>query len=271
MFTALRTGEIDGAARPVPPELVQEWGDDPAIEMISAPTLWGVWLDINVAREPFDDRDLRRAITMAIDPTPMLDRVMLGQGQTGAHAWPHVDSFWTKPDLAAPNDPAAANTLLDELGYIDTDGDGLGDACDNDADGDTILNSNDNCPAVANTDQTDTDGDGVGDVDITKSIEFHKANGLEATMTVVSPPGRFGATILDGEKVTDFTEKPLGDGARINAGFFVCEPSVISRIDGDGCIFEQAPLKSLATDGQLGAFRHDGYWQPMGSEYQRCF
>ncbi len=125
MFTALKTGEIDGAARPVPPELVLQWQNDPDLELISAPTLWGVWLDINVAREPFDDRDLRRAITMAIDPTPMLDRVVLGQGKSGASSWPHVDSFWTKPDLAAPNDPEGAKALLDELGYVDTDGDGV--------------------------------------------------------------------------------------------------------------------------------------------------
>ncbi|MEM9814398.1 MAG: ABC transporter substrate-binding protein, partial [Pseudomonadota bacterium] len=125
MFTALKTGEIDGAARPVPPELVLEWIDDPDIEMISAPTLWGAWLDINVARAPFDDRELRRAITLAVDTAPMLERIMLGQGKPGTHSWPHVDSFWTKPDLAAPHDPATAMAILDERGYVDTDGDGM--------------------------------------------------------------------------------------------------------------------------------------------------
>ena len=108
-----------------------------------------------------------------------------------------------------------------------------------------------------------TYGDGVGDIDITQSIKFHKEQNREATMTVVSPPGRFGATILDGDRVSDFTEKPLGDGARINAGFFVCEPSVLSRIDGDDCTWEQGPLRGLSAAGQLSAFRHDGFWQPM--------
>ena len=82
-------------------------------------------------------------------------------------------------------------------------------------------------------------------------------------MTVVSPPGRFGATILDGDQVSDFTEKPMGEDARINAGFFVLEPSVLSRINGDDCVWEQEPLRGLSTDNQLNAFRHDGFWQPM--------
>ncbi|MEM9428472.1 MAG: ABC transporter substrate-binding protein [Pseudomonadota bacterium] len=125
MFTALKTGEIDGAARPVPPELVLEWMDDPDLEMISAPTLWGAWLDLNVMREPFADRDLRRAVTLAVDTEPMLERIMLGQGKPGTHAWPHVDSFWTKPDLSAGHDPAAAAEILDAKGYVDADGDGV--------------------------------------------------------------------------------------------------------------------------------------------------
>ncbi|MEM9900000.1 MAG: ABC transporter substrate-binding protein [Pseudomonadota bacterium] len=130
MFTALKTGEIDGAARPVPPELVLEWQDDPDLELISAPTLWGAWLDLNVTREPFADRDLRRAVTLAVDTAPMLDRIMLGQGKPGTHAWPHVDSFWTKPDLEAPHDPEAAAAILDEKGYVDADGDGMRDRPD---------------------------------------------------------------------------------------------------------------------------------------------
>jgi len=121
MFTALRTGEIDGAARPVPPELVVEWRDNPALEMISSPTLWGAWLDINVAREPFDNKRLRRAISLGVDTAPMLETIMLGQGKPGIHAWPHVDSFWTKPDLHAPYDPEAAMAILDEEGFVDTD------------------------------------------------------------------------------------------------------------------------------------------------------
>ncbi|MEM1341452.1 MAG: ABC transporter substrate-binding protein [Pseudomonadota bacterium] len=130
MFTALKTGEIDGAARPVPPELVLEWKDDPDLELISAPTLWGAWLDLNVTREPFADRDLRRAVTLAVDTAPMLDRIMLGQGKPGTHAWPHVDSFWTKPDLNAGYDPAAAAEILDAKGYVDADGDGMRDRPD---------------------------------------------------------------------------------------------------------------------------------------------
>lgn len=125
MFTALKTGEIDGAARPVPPELVLQWKNDPALEMISAPTLWGVWLDINVGRKPFDNRELRRALTLAVNPEPMLERVVLGQGKSGKHGWPHVDSFWTKPDLAAPYDPEQAKSIFDAEGYVDTDGDGM--------------------------------------------------------------------------------------------------------------------------------------------------
>ncbi|WP_349369115.1 ABC transporter substrate-binding protein [Salinarimonas sp.] len=127
MFTALKTGEIDGAARPVPPELVREWRDDPDLEMISAPTLWGAWLDLNVQRPPFDDRELRRAVTLAVDTAPMLERVMLGQGKPGTHSWPHVDSFWTKPDLHAGYDPASAAAILDAEGYVDADGDGTRD------------------------------------------------------------------------------------------------------------------------------------------------
>ncbi|MEM1149089.1 MAG: ABC transporter substrate-binding protein [Pseudomonadota bacterium] len=125
MFTALKTGEIDGAARPVPPELVVEWQDDPDLELVSAPTLWATLLDINFAREPFNDRELRRAITLAVDTAPMLDRILLGQGKPGTHSWPHVDSFWTDPTLNAPYDPDTARAILDAKGYIDTDGDGF--------------------------------------------------------------------------------------------------------------------------------------------------
>ncbi|MEO0385560.1 MAG: ABC transporter substrate-binding protein [Pseudomonadota bacterium] len=130
MFTALRTGEIDGAARPVPPELVREWQDDADLEMISAPTLWGVWLDLNFSRAPFDGRNVRRAITLAVDAEPMLERIMLGQGKPGTHAWPHVDSFWTDPTLDAPYDPALAIEILEAEGYIDVDGDGVREAPD---------------------------------------------------------------------------------------------------------------------------------------------
>ena len=108
-----------------------------------------------------------------------------------------------------------------------------------------------------------TYGDGVGDVDITASIAFHREQGADATMTVVTPPGRFGATVLDGDRVSAFEEKPRGDGGRINAGFFVCEPGVINHIEGDETVWEQQPLHSLAAKGGLAAWRHDGFWQPM--------
>lgn len=124
MFTALRTGEIDAAARSLPPELVGQWKADPKIEIATAPSLWGTWLDMNLGRKPFDNRELRQAVSLAVDPAPMLERIMLNMGKTGAHGWPHVDSFWTKPDLAVGYDVARANAILDEQGYKDTDGDG---------------------------------------------------------------------------------------------------------------------------------------------------
>jgi glucose-1-phosphate cytidylyltransferase len=108
-----------------------------------------------------------------------------------------------------------------------------------------------------------TYGDGVGDVDITALIASHRASGLEATLTGVQPPGRFGALNLDGNAITSFQEKPEGDGAWINGGFFVLEPSVFSRIEGDATIWERQPLESLARDRQLQIFRHHGFWRPM--------
>jgi len=101
-------------------------------------------------------------------------------------------------------------------------------------------------------------------VDIPALVEYHRASGREATLTAVQPLGRFGALQLgSGDAVERFHEKPLGDGDWINGGFFVMEPSVIDRIAGDDTILEAHPLESLASDGQLGAFKHRGYWQPM--------
>ncbi|HSM44902.1 MAG TPA: glucose-1-phosphate cytidylyltransferase [Acidimicrobiia bacterium] len=110
-----------------------------------------------------------------------------------------------------------------------------------------------------------TYGDGVADINITELIDFHRTEGREATMTVVQPAGRFGAVSLHpGQtEVDSFMEKPKGDGAWINGGFFVLEPSVIDRIDGDATVWEQEPMRSLAHDGQLSAYRHEGFWQPM--------
>ncbi len=108
-----------------------------------------------------------------------------------------------------------------------------------------------------------TYGDGVGDVDITASLAFHRSHGKAATVTAVVPPGRFGALDRLGDRVTAFTEKPAGDGGMINGGFFVLQPAVLDRIEGDATLWEQEPLKGLARDGELMAFDHHGFWQPM--------
>ncbi|TIO77092.1 glucose-1-phosphate cytidylyltransferase [Mesorhizobium sp.] len=108
-----------------------------------------------------------------------------------------------------------------------------------------------------------TYGDGVGDVDITATVEFHRRHGKLATLTAATPPGRFGALNLDGHDVRSFQEKPKADGGVINAGFFVLEPQVIDRISGDATVWEREPLETLAADGQLAAWRHEGFWQPM--------
>jgi glucose-1-phosphate cytidylyltransferase len=109
-----------------------------------------------------------------------------------------------------------------------------------------------------------TYGDGVADVDISTLITHHKTQGLQATLTAVQPPGRFGALEFDGRgAVQAFQEKPQGDGGWINGGFFVLEPSVLDRIEGDHTLWEQEPLASLARDGQLAAYKHHGFWQPM--------
>jgi len=108
-----------------------------------------------------------------------------------------------------------------------------------------------------------TYGDGVADVDITAEVAFHKAHGKWATITAVQPPGRFGALQLKGARVLGFTEKPRGDGGFINGGFFVLSPRCLELIEGDETIWEDAPLAALATDAQLMAFEHKGFWQPM--------
>jgi glucose-1-phosphate cytidylyltransferase len=108
-----------------------------------------------------------------------------------------------------------------------------------------------------------TYGDGLADLDISALLAFHEAEGRQATLTAVRPPGRFGATLLAGTRVEKFVEKPQGDGGFINGGFFVCQPDVLDRISGDDTVWEQAPLAGLAADGQLSAYRHEGFWQPM--------
>ncbi|WP_237216122.1 glucose-1-phosphate cytidylyltransferase [Falsiroseomonas oryziterrae] len=108
-----------------------------------------------------------------------------------------------------------------------------------------------------------TYGDGVGDVDITALVAFHRAQGRLATVTAVTPPGRFGALARDGARVDAFVEKPPGDGGTINGGFFVLSPRVLDRIVGDATVWEEEPLASLARDGELAAYDHRGFWQPM--------
>jgi len=108
-----------------------------------------------------------------------------------------------------------------------------------------------------------TYGDGVSDVNITELLAFHKSHGKQATLTATYPPGRFGALNFEGNQITEFKEKPKGDGAMINGGFFVLSPKVLDRISGDDCIWEQDPLMGLATEGQLMAYKHQGFWQPM--------
>jgi len=109
-----------------------------------------------------------------------------------------------------------------------------------------------------------TYGDGLGNVDITKLIEYHKKHGKQATLTATRPPGRYGALKISENGVVDrFQEKPDGDGSWINGGYFVLSPQVIERIEGDMSSWEGEPLTGLAADGQLTAFKHDGFWQPM--------
>ncbi|MCR5883064.1 glucose-1-phosphate cytidylyltransferase [Rhizobacter sp. J219] len=108
-----------------------------------------------------------------------------------------------------------------------------------------------------------TYGDGVSDLDIGATLAFHKQHGKQATLTATYPPGRFGVLDVQQGQVRSFQEKPHGEGSTINAGFFVLSPKVLEVIDGDDTVWEQAPLRSLAAKGQLMAFEHDGFWQPM--------
>ena len=108
-----------------------------------------------------------------------------------------------------------------------------------------------------------TYGDGLGNIDIRGALEFHRKTRKLATVTAVQPPGRFGAMSICDGRVTDFMEKPHGDGGWINGGFFVLEPKVMEYIAGDEIVWEKEPLQRLAGDGQIGAFIHKGFWQPM--------
>jgi len=109
-----------------------------------------------------------------------------------------------------------------------------------------------------------TYGDGVSDVNITDLVAFHRAHGLQATLTATYPPGRFGALDIDpDQRITAFKEKPKGDGSMINGGFFVLSPKVIDLIKDDQTIWEREPLETLAETNQLKAYKHEGFWQPM--------
>lgn len=112
-----------------------------------------------------------------------------------------------------------------------------------------------------------TYGDGVSDVDVRAAVEFHKKHGKFVTMTAVQPAGRYGAlNIEDNGIVSQFMEKPKGDGSWINGGFFVCQPEVLDYIDGDRTVFEQEPLTRLAEEGKLAAYKHHGFWECMDTQ-----
>jgi glucose-1-phosphate cytidylyltransferase len=116
-----------------------------------------------------------------------------------------------------------------------------------------------------------TYGDGVADINIAALIAHHQRHGRKATITAVAPPGRFGALEFDGDVVTGFREKPEGDGGRINGGFFVADPSVLDLVDGPEVIWERGPLETLAGAGDLAAYQHHGFWQPMDTLRDKLF
>lgn len=114
-----------------------------------------------------------------------------------------------------------------------------------------------------------TYGDGVGNIDVGNLIKFHKTHGHQATVTAVPPPRRFGQLEIVGSKVDSFSEKPIGEGGLINGGYFVLSPAVEKYLEGDDTIWERKPLQGLADDGQLMAYEHTGFWQPMDTVRER--
>ena len=114
-----------------------------------------------------------------------------------------------------------------------------------------------------------TYGDGVGDINITKLMAFHRSHGRLATVTAVPPPRRFGQLVIQDDSVVDFAEKPIGDGGLINGGFFVLSPKIADLLEDDDTVWEQGPLQSLALSGQLKAYEHRGFWQPMDTIRER--
>ncbi len=115
-----------------------------------------------------------------------------------------------------------------------------------------------------------TYGDGVADVDVNRLVAFHRAHGRFATVMAVRPPARFGGFVLDGDRIAEFKEKPIGEGW-INGGFFVFEPGVFDYLSGDQTVLEGSPLENLARDGQLMAFKHEGFWQCMDTLRDRQY
>ncbi len=119
-------------------------------------------------------------------------------------------------------------------------------------------------PYIGNETFMLTYGDGVSNVNISELVRYHQSRGKAATVTATQPSGRFGSLSIQAEEIVDsFQEKPAGDGSWINGGFFVLEPRVLTMISGDATIFEKEPLESLAQNGQLVAYKHSGFWQPM--------
>ena len=114
-----------------------------------------------------------------------------------------------------------------------------------------------------------TYGDGLSNVDVKALVAFHRSHGKAATVTTVRPPARFGGVVFEGDRVVEFTEKPQAEGGWINGGFFVLEPRVFDYIEGDHTIWERDPLERIAADGELMAFRHAGFWQPMDTLRER--
>jgi len=114
-----------------------------------------------------------------------------------------------------------------------------------------------------------TYGDGLGNIDVAALVGHHRTRGTYATVTTVTPPGRFGAVRLDDGKVTRFIEKPETDSQLINGGFFVLSPKVFDYIAGDATVWEHEPLQRLAAEGQLSAYQHQGFWQPMDTMRER--
>ena len=116
-----------------------------------------------------------------------------------------------------------------------------------------------------------TYGDGVSDIDIGETIKFHKQHGKLATVAAMLPPRRFGILEIEGERVMRFTEKPKADGSHINGGFFVLSPKVSTYLGDDSTVWEEAPLQALAADGELNAYRHDGFFQPMDTVRDKAY